>query len=453
MPDPLIEVHHVGKKYAKSLKQAMVYGLADIAKAAFIPRRYRSVDFATRLASMEEDARAAAPVALRKSEFWALQDVNFNLGAGECAGIIGHNGAGKSTLFKILSGIISPSTGSIAIRGRLTSLIEVGSGFHPMLSGRENIYISGAVLGMGRKEIDKKFDEIVAFSGVEAFIDMPVKFYSSGMHVRLGFSVLAHLEPEIMLIDEILAVGDMEFQKKCIDRINRMRSENMAIALVSHNMHRIESLSDFVIWLEHGKVKMQGDTQEIIEQYRAWEIEKYRQALEPARPGGGSGEKVCLHKVELLKTDGSPATRFGYGEDIRVRVKYEARERIPDPKFQLFFYTEETLVFVASMLIDGDCPEAIEGPGQVTCTIRNPDLLPRVYEVAASIRESSGIVDLVDWNRDAHFSVTSEGLETIPMDGPCPVGLLMQAGIVHQDYAWDLDAAVGLGAEGSERDD
>ncbi|MFT5123846.1 MAG: lipopolysaccharide transport system ATP-binding protein, partial [Verrucomicrobiales bacterium] len=170
MSEPLIEVHHVGKKYAKSLKHAMAYGLTDIARSAFIPRRYRSANFASRLASIEQDAKDAAPVALRKSEFWALEDVNFSLKAGECVGLIGHNGAGKSTLFKILSGIISPSTGSIAIRGRLTSLIEVGSGFHPMLTGRENIYISGAVLGMGKKEIDKKLEEIIAFSGVEEFI-------------------------------------------------------------------------------------------------------------------------------------------------------------------------------------------------------------------------------------------------------------------------------------------
>lgn len=440
MSEPVIEVRHVGKKYAKSLKKAMVYGLLDISKAAALPQKYRSDNYDARMRDIAGEAPAIPK--LRGSEFWALQNVSFDLKRGECVGMIGHNGAGKSTLFKILSGIISPSTGRVTIRGRLTSLIEVGSGFHPMLSGRENIYISGAVLGMSRQEIDKKLDQIIAFSGVEEFIDMPVKFYSSGMHVRLGFSVLAHLEPDIMLIDEILAVGDMEFQKKCIDRINKMRAEEMAIALVSHNLHRIESLSSYVMWLEHGEVKMKGDTGEIIEAYRAWEIEKYRQALEPAEKSESGNEKVRLERVEVSRADGGESTSFEYGESFKVTVHYDARVRVEAPKFQLFFYAEDTLVFVASMLIDGHCPEYIEGKGKVECVVAHPCLLPRVYEIAATIRDLSGLVDLVEWNREAHFTINAENIEKkITMDGPCPVGLVMQTGVVHLDYQWELDGA------------
>ena len=450
--EPVIDVQHIGKKYAKSLKHAMAYGLVDIAKVAAIPQRYRSKDFGTRSQEVGEDLPVHSLPKLRASEFWALQDVSFKLHHGECVGLIGHNGAGKSTLFKILSGIISPSTGRVTIRGRLTSLIEVGSGFHPMLSGRENIYISGAVLGMSRHEIDKKLDQIIEFSGVEEFIDMPVKFYSSGMHVRLGFSVLAHLEPDIMLIDEILAVGDMEFQKKCIDRINRMRSNDMAIALVSHNLHRIESLSTYTMWLEHGQVKMKGDTAEVIEAYRAWEIEKYRKAIEPADTEKSGDETVQLEKVVVSGFDGSDSTSFAYGESFKVTVHYDARVRVEKPHFQLFFYTDENLIFIASMLIDGNCPAYIEGKGTVECIIQSPTLLPRVYEIAATIRDLSGLVDLVEWNRDAHFIVNADNLDQkIPMGGPCPVGLLMQSGVVHMDYEWGLDHAVGNQNEGVTR--
>jgi ABC-type polysaccharide/polyol phosphate transport system ATPase subunit len=435
--EAVIDVEHVSKKYAKSLKHAMFYGLIDLAKVASMPKRFRSGNFDARVSEMVEHTPYVPK--LRSSEFWALQDVSFKLNRGDCVGLIGHNGAGKSTLFKIMSGIISPSVGKVTIRGRLTSLIEVGAGFHPMLSGRENIYISGAVLGMSHREIDRKIEEIVAFSGVEEFIDMPVKFYSSGMHVRLGFSVLAHLEPDIMLIDEILAVGDMEFQKKCIDRINRMRAEDMAIALVSHNLHRIESLSSYTMWLEHGTVKMKGDTAEIIEKYRSWEIEKYRQALEPAEKDKSGDERILLERIETTQLDGTLYNSFEYAEGFKVVVHYVARVRVEKPNFQLFFYTEDSLVFIASMLIDGNCPEYIEGHGSIECTFPSPMLLPRVYEIAVTIRDLSGLVDLVAWNRDTHFVVNANNLgEKIPMNGPCPVGLLMQSGVVHLDYEWGI---------------
>lgn len=200
-------------------------------------------------------------------EFWALNDVSFDIQQGDVVGIIGKNGAGKSTLLKILSQITKPTTGSIEINGRVASLLEVGTGFHPELTGRENVYLNGTILGMTRKEVKAKFDEIVAFSGVEKFIDTPVKRYSSGMYVRLAFAVAAHLEPEILIIDEVLAVGDAEFQKKCLGKMKDVAGEGRTVIFVSHNMEAVKSLCERAVFLEHGKVTKDGTPEEVIDFY------------------------------------------------------------------------------------------------------------------------------------------------------------------------------------------
>ncbi|EAZ82447.1 ABC transporter ATP-binding protein [Algoriphagus machipongonensis] len=202
-----------------------------------------------------------------ESVFWALKDINFEVMEGEVLGIIGKNGAGKSTLLKILSQITDPTSGKIEIRGRVASLLEVGTGFHPELSGRENIYMNGTILGMTRKEIDSKLDEIIDFSGVEKFIDTPVKFYSSGMKVRLGFSVAAHLEPEILIIDEVLAVGDYEFQKKCLGKMEDVAGQGRTVLFVSHNMGAIQNLTKNSILLESGKIKLRDSTRNVVDAY------------------------------------------------------------------------------------------------------------------------------------------------------------------------------------------
>ena len=203
-----------------------------------------------------------------KEEFWALKDINFSVKKGEAVGIIGANGAGKSTLLKILSQITPPTTGEIIMRGKVASLLEVGTGFHPELTGRENIFLNGAILGMKKKEIEKKFDEIVKFAGVKKFLDVPVKRYSSGMHVRLAFSVAAHMEPDILLVDEVLAVGDAEFQKKCLGKMDEVtKKSGRTILFVSHNMSAIQNLCKRCILLEDGKIKMIGETKDVINSY------------------------------------------------------------------------------------------------------------------------------------------------------------------------------------------
>jgi lipopolysaccharide transport system ATP-binding protein len=203
----------------------------------------------------------------RSDDFWALRDVSFEVQPGQVVGIIGRNGAGKSTLLKVLSRITKPTTGRVEINGRVGSLLEVGTGFHPELTGRENVYLNGSILGMSRKEIDRKFDEIVAFAEVEKFLDLPVKRYSSGMYVRLAFAVAAHLEPEILIVDEVLAVGDAAFQDRCLEKMRQCASSGRTVLLVSHQMNSVRDLCDRALWLDRGSVRQAGDVRQMIDRY------------------------------------------------------------------------------------------------------------------------------------------------------------------------------------------
>ena len=230
------------------------------------------------------------------NRFWALKDVSFNVQRGQVLGVIGRNGAGKSTLLKILSRVTEPTEGRVEIHGRVGSLLEVGTGFHPELTGRENIFLNGAILGMKRTEIEKKFDEIVAFSEVEKFIDTPVKRYSSGMYLRLAFAVAAHLEPEILVVDEVLAVGDAEFQRKCMGKMSDVAHQGRTVLFVSHNMSAILRLTELVLVLDKGKLIMQAPTQEAVDYYlssgfsrmgeRLWSAEDIRPEAAPFQPVG-----------------------------------------------------------------------------------------------------------------------------------------------------------------------
>lgn len=242
---PIIEVNHISKKYRIGEKQSYYSfrdTLTDLAKAPFRKKA-------------------------NKSEFWALKDISFKVMPGEVIGIIGRNGAGKSTLLKILSRITSPTKGEIILRGRVASLLEVGTGFHPELTGRENIYLNGAVLGMKRAEINNKFDEIVEFAEISKFLDTPVKFYSSGMYMRLAFAIAAHLDPEILLVDEVLAVGDVEFQKKCLGKMKEVSRQGRTVLFVSHNMNAISTLVDNCILLKEGAIAEIGKKDLVIKKY------------------------------------------------------------------------------------------------------------------------------------------------------------------------------------------
>lgn len=253
---PIIEVTTIGKKYKITHERGSYIALRDVLTNAL----RHPFAFLKRAAKQT--------LGIDTEVFWALQDVSFAVQKGEVVGIIGHNGAGKSTLLKILSQITPPTTGEIRLHGTVGSLLEVGTGFHPELTGRENIMLNGAILGMKKSEIVRKFDEIVAFAGIEQFLDTPVKYYSSGMYVRLAFSVAAHLEPDILIVDEVLAVGDAEFQKKCLGKMREItKTDGRTILFVSHNMDAIRRLCTKTILLEKGRVVAYGDTDTVIEQY------------------------------------------------------------------------------------------------------------------------------------------------------------------------------------------
>jgi lipopolysaccharide transport system ATP-binding protein len=257
-------------------------------------------------------------------EIWALEDVNFEIKRGEVVGIIGRNGAGKSTLLKILSRITEPTKGRVEIRGRVASLLEVGTGFHPELTGRENIYLNGAILGMKRAEIRRKFDEIVDFSGVEKFLDTPVKRYSSGMYVRLAFAVAAHLEPEILVVDEVLAVGDAEFQRKCLGKMQEVAGHGRTILFVSHNMPAVERLCGRVIWLDNSRVALDGGPADVVERYLDHDdATDIQQAIEllPSDP--------IFRLLDLQITQGGEVVREGINvaAPLKIAITYEVLKR------------------------------------------------------------------------------------------------------------------------------
>jgi lipopolysaccharide transport system ATP-binding protein len=314
------------------------------------------------------------------SEFWALKDVSFSVQPGEVIGIIGRNGAGKSTLLKILSRVTEPTSGVAYIRGRTASLLEVGTGFHTELTGRENIFLNGAILGMTRAEIRGKFDEIVDFSGVEQFIDTPVKRYSSGMYVRLAFAVAAHLEPEILIVDEVLAVGDMVFQKKCLGRMHSVAREGRTVIFVSHNMASIEELCDRAVVMKAGRLEQDGPARTVISHYLHDAPGRTTFEFDGLADREGSGHAV-ITSANLLSADGATSlSSLAFYQPFRVRIHYTANQPLEAPKFGLAILSQrgERLVLnentEAGVKID-----RIQGHGYVDCLIRNPNLLPGEY--------------------------------------------------------------------------
>ncbi len=321
-------------------------------------------------------------------EFWALKDVSFEVKRGEVLGIIGRNGAGKSTLLKILSRITEPSEGRVAIKGRVASLLEVGTGFHPELTGRENIYLNGAILGMTRAEIKKKFDEIVAFAEVERFLDTPVKRYSSGMYVRLAFAVAAHLEPEILLVDEVLAVGDAEFQKKCLGKMDEVsRREGRTVLFVSHNMGVVTSLCPAAMWLDGGSIREFGMAREVINGYlscRKYEGERVVQLTNIARPLWLQDNRLRLRSFEWLCD-----LPLRHGERIGARIRFGTRAPVSAVSVGIGFSTfgGTRLLTYETDLQDDPRPD-LRQPGEYTVEVEIDalPLAPDLYNVDIGCR-------------------------------------------------------------------
>jgi lipopolysaccharide transport system ATP-binding protein len=314
-------------------------------------------------------------------EFWALKDVSFEVKRGEVLGIIGRNGAGKSTLLKILSRITEPTRGRVVIQGRVASLLEVGTGFHQELTGRENIYLNGAVLGMSRAEVRRKFDEIVAFAEVEKFLDTPVKRYSSGMYVRLAFAVAAHLEPEIMVVDEVLAVGDAEFQEKCLGKMRGVASsEGRTVLFVSHNMVAVQQLCHHALWLEHGGTRNIGSVAQVIRAYAG--------SVRDAARGGdlsrgrltGDGQ-VRLLSYEVTDANGRSDPPPGTNEDVLIKVRVDARNRIAKPAYGIRIFNEYgvKMTSVNSVELGVIQPELPKGVSTICVCIKRTNFLPGHY--------------------------------------------------------------------------
>ncbi len=350
-------------------------------------------------------------------EFWALKDVTFDIPKGSFYGIIGHNGSGKSTLLRLTAGIHRPTSGSIVTDGRVSALLELGSGFHPDLTGRENIFLNGAMLGLSRAQMGAAIDEITEFSGIGDFVDAPVKVYSSGMHVRLGFAIAVHVDPEILLVDEVLAVGDEEFQRKCFDHIYTLRRRGTTIVLVSHDAATMQQLCDEVAWLDHGELQEVGPPTQIIEDYlaRVNEQENERMGLDAttidplnmhAGARRGTGE-IRVTRIAILGPDGQELTTASSGDPLHLRVHFEATERIERPVFGVAFYTE-TGVYVAgpnSKLAQLDQRDVSPGTGHFDFHIDRLPLLPGQYYISTGVDTPDLLHNYDWWERSTELKV------------------------------------------------
>ena len=342
MPTPIITVEKLSKRYVIGHQRNAKDGLRHTIEDAFRnPIKW--------LCARKRDREAA------REEFWALENVSFEVKQGEVVGIIGRNGAGKSTLLKILSRITEPTQGRISLRGRVASLLEVGTGFHQELTGRENIFLNGAILGMSQAEIRRKFDEIVTFSEIEKFLDTPVKRYSSGMYVRLAFAVAAHLEPEILIVDEVLAVGDGEFQKKCMGKMDEVARCGRTILFVSHNMGAIRRLCQRAVLLESGRMLQSGPTETVLSHYLSLGDTGKGRRTWTATQARSHDSRICLRSLRIVAEGDTVSDRIGITSPMAVELEYELKQDLPLFRIALRFVTADgTIAFTTS---DSATPE------------------------------------------------------------------------------------------------
>lgn len=376
MLDTAIQVKNLGKQYIIKHQEATQYNTL-------------------------RDILAAGPKALlsnsTREKFWSLQDVSFEIRQGDRVGIIGRNGAGKSTLLKMLSRIVEPTTGEIQINGRVSSLLEVGTGFHPELTGRENIFLNGAILGMSKAEIRSKFDEIVDFSEVEKFLDTPVKRYSSGMYVRLAFAIAAHLEPEVLIVDEVLAVGDAKFREKCLGKMKRVGEEGRTILFVSHQMGMLAQLCNRALMLEQGRLVQQGATQDVIAHYME-SLGYGNDSTYFASPEKTKDKPVYLSEIQSLNEEGVPTSDFGHTDEITLRIRGAFNEYVENVMLSVSVKDRlERRVFTNRIHLEQW--DVCKGTSSFTATMKIPKvfLMPGRYLflVLLSIPKVR-IIDLVD---------------------------------------------------------
>jgi lipopolysaccharide transport system ATP-binding protein len=354
-----------------------------------------------------------------RDDLLALDDVSFDIEAGEIVGIVGRNGAGKSTLLKVLSRITQPTSGYVDLTGRAGAILDVGTGFHDDLTGRDNTYLNGAILGMRKADIDRRFDEIVAFAGVERFIDTPVKFYSSGMYMRLAFAVAAHLEPDILLVDEVLAVGDQEFQRRCLGKMQDVTGEGRTVVFVSHNMAAIRALCPRAILLDRGRVKADGPVEDVLAAYLTTDVKADRTGAIPDDvPRIGRGD-VRLRYVEVVGRDGEPLTYARLGEPLTVVIGVEATRRVKALLEVGISSLDGTRASTSFNTDEGQPPIVLEaGQSRVTVEL-DPSLLPGHYALDLGVHHSGvgGTFDFVERIRDFEvLNLDDEGRDPYPIE-------------------------------------
>ena len=348
-----------------------------------VSKRYRIREEVEAGASRNRLVRQLRSLWRRSKEFWALKDVSFEVERGESLGIIGHNGAGKSTVLKLLSNITSPTRGEIKIRGSLSALIEVGSGFHPELTGRENVYLNGSILGMRRREIAAKLESIVEFAGIKPFLDLPVKRYSSGMYVRLGFSIAAHLDPDILLLDEVLAVGDLAFQVKCLRRIEDLRHSGTTIVFISHDLGAVQRLCKRALLMQQGEIVASGSSFDVVNEYR----HTASNFSPPELHGQLITRAAEITSLRFFDLDGKETDVYDTGGPLQVRVEYFAREAIEDCVFEVIFFSgDRELQCQFTTEVSGEPIQVEPGSGAVEFSCAEVGLLPGIYYVDATIK-------------------------------------------------------------------
>lgn len=367
--------------------------------------------------------------------FWALRNVSFTVESGEVMGIIGRNGAGKTTILKLLSNISMPTEGRVVTSGRISSLIELAAGFHPELTGRENIFLNGVILGLSRKEVHDRFDSIVEFSGLEQFLDMPVKHYSSGMWARLGFAIAAHVDPDILLIDEVLSVGDAPFQYRCFTRMQELVSLKKTVVFVSHNLDAVQHFCHRLIWLDHGTIAMIGRPGEVLRAYmNSTDLEKV---------GSTRGQRIHtdsplrITQISLLDKDFCETNELVQGDDLLVRITYDTNVEMLDPHFSLGVVDGGTgLLFLATMLLDGQSPNAILGSGSVICRFHSAPLMPKVYQLWGEVRGKGGFGFYVPWQPFLSFRVVERSPNGRPHRAEVSLKHLRDGAPVDVPYEW-----------------
>jgi ABC-type polysaccharide/polyol phosphate transport system ATPase subunit len=356
--------------------------------------------------------------------FWALRDVSFEVPRGTTLGLVGHNGSGKSTTLKLVSRILEPTSGNVAVRGRVSALLELGSGFHPDLSGRDNVYLNGSLLGFNRGDMNQRIDEIIDFAELGEFIDMPVKHYSSGMYMRLGFAIATAVEPDILITDEVLAVGDETFQRKCMHRIHDFRADGGTILFVSHSLDAVRSLCSQAVWLDHGKVEAAGDTQSTLDAYLRWTNERDRERIEREREQAiARGEieaqrgpvetednrwgtrDVEITRVEFLDRNGRPRDVHLTGDKLTIRMYYRANRPVEDPVFGVAIYHRNGFQLNGPNSRFGGCMiRKVTGTGYVDYVVDELPLLPGEYPITAAVYDDA-MLQAYD-HRDRHFLLT-----------------------------------------------